>query len=195
MRRFIYVLLGCLIIVPLNAQKQATPTTGCTDYKSSRLSAAQLVQDKAALQLGANDQLQLLSTQNDQLGYRHYHYQQTYKDIPVEGAIYLIHEKNNRTKKANGKLIRHLSISTVPHVSEATALQTALQYVGAGVYAWENATHQNLIRQIEQREDATFYPSGELVVFDPDFTQNTDNYELAYKFDIYAIAPLSRQVV
>jgi len=155
----------------------------------------QLAQDKSTLRLGTDDDLQLLSTQNDELGYRHYRYQQTYKGIPIEGAIYLMHEKNNRTKKANGKLISHISLHTVPHLSEVLALQSALQYVGADVYAWEDANHQALIQQVEQCEEATFYPSGELVIIDPDFGQNPYNYRLAYKFDIYAITPLSRQVV
>lgn len=200
MRQFLYALLGCLIFVPLNAQKnqatsKETPKGWMYLKSSQQISAEQLAQDKAVLQLSTNDDLKLLSTKNDDLGYRHYHYQQTYKNIPVEGAIYLMHEKANRTEKANGKLIHNISIHTVPHVSKTAALQSALQYVGADVYAWENATHQDLIRQIEQREDATFHPSGELVIFDPNFGQNPEEYRLAYKFDIYATAPLSRQFV
>ncbi len=200
MRRFLYALLGCLFFAPLTAQKnQVTPKQAQQDWTyfkpDQQISATQLAQNKSALQLGADDDLQLLSTKNDDLGYRHYRYQQTYKGIPIEAAIYLMHEKNNRTKKANGKLISHINIHTVPHLSESVALQAALQYVGADVYAWEDATHQALIQQAEQCEEATFYPSGDLVIIDPNFGQNPDNYRLAYKFDIYAITPLTRQVV
>ena len=200
MRRLFYALLGCLFFAPLTAQKNQVTSKqlqkGWTHFESDQqISAVQLAQDKSALQLGADDDLKLLSTKNDDLGYRHYRYQQTYKGIPIEAAIYLMHEKNNRTKKANGKLISNISTHTVPHVSEAAALRSALQYVGADVYAWEDATHQALIQQVEQCEDATFYPSGKLVIIDPKFGQNPENYRLAYKFDIYAIAPLTRQVV
>lgn len=200
MRKFLYALLGCLIFAPLNAQKNPAvpkqpPNTWAHFESAQQMSAAQLVQDKSALRLGADDDLQLLSTKNDELGYRHYRYQQTYKNIPIEGAIYLMHEKNNRTKKANGKLISNINIPTVPYVSEAAALQSALQYVGADVYAWEDATHQALIQQVEQCKEATFYPSGDLVIIDPEFGQNPENYKLAYRFDVYAIAPLSRQAV
>lgn len=155
----------------------------------------QLAADKALLKLQTYDELQLLKTSNDVLGYRHYRYQQTYKGIPVENAIYLIHEKDNRVKNANGKLVHNLNLSTKPAINETAALQAALTHINATLYAWEDPVHEKNIQQVKNQTNATFYPSGELVILDPEFKQIAANYHLAYKFDIYAIEPYTRQVV
>ncbi len=198
MKKILYALIGCLLFFTAEAQKNTTKTLKMewTHFEGSQQnSAVQLAQNKSALRLSTNDDLQLLSVKNDDLGYRRYRYQQTYKGIPIEGSIYLLHEKANRTKKANGKLIRQINLNTSSGISEAAALAAALRYMGADLYAWEDATHQALIKQTEQCEDATFYPPGDLVIIDPEFGQNPDNYRLAYKFDIYAIQPHNRKIV
>lgn len=163
--------------------------------KDQQQTAPQLAANKTLLKLQKEDELQLLKTSNDALGFRHHRYQQKYKGIPVEGAIYLIHEKNNKVKQANGKLVHNLKLSTKPAISETEALKAALKHLNATLYAWEDAVHEQSIQQVKNNADATFYPSGELVIVEPKFTQKAANYRLAYKFDIYAIEPLTRQVV
>jgi len=202
MKYLIKTLLCLLIFSQLYAQGDP-PTKGDKKQSTNWLTlkttdqapASDLAQNKTALYLQANDELTLYATQDDALGYRHYRYQQTYKGIPVEGAIYLMHEKNNRVQHANGKLVHDLDLSTNPALSEASALQAALAHVDATLYAWNDHTHEGSLKQVKNRTDATFYPSGELVILDPDFKQKAANHRLAYKFDIYAIEPLTRQIV
>ncbi len=178
-----------LIISQIHAQERRT-------FKANeQISADKLATNKTALSLDINDDLTLCTTKDDALGYRHYRYQQTYKDIPIEGAIYLMHEKNNRVKHANGQLIRRLNLSTTPTINQATALQAALAHINATRYAWNDPAHEQSIKYIKKNSNASFYPSGELIIIDPTFKQKTANYRLAYKFNIYAIQPHTRQIV
>ena len=50
----------------------------------------------------------------DNLGFKHYRYQQNYENVPIEGAEWLIHEKNGIAKTANGNLVSGLTLSTLP---------------------------------------------------------------------------------
>jgi len=132
MKTFIRTIVCCLIFTQLQAQ----PTFKSTDFPkkentewlsfkpTDRISANELKNNKVKLKLDTHDELMLLNIQEDELGFRHYRYQQTYKNIPIEGAIYLMHEKNNHVKNANGKLVQQLNLTTRPAISEATALQT-----------------------------------------------------------------------
>ncbi len=200
--KFVIQTLVCVLLFgQLHAQSdpltkdKAKSTNWLTLKAADQAPASDLATNKAALYLDTDDELTLFSTQDDALGYRHYRYQQTYKGIPVEGAIYLMHEKNNRVQHANGKLVHDLDLSTSPALSEVSALQAALTHINATLYAWNDPTHEQSLKQVKNRTDATFYPSGELVILDPDFQQKAANHRLAYKFDIYAVEPLTRQVV
>ena len=122
MKTLTYLLVFSLLFAPIYAQQisamtdsQKRNTDWITFKAAEQISAQQLAQNKSLLQLEANDKLQLLKTEKDQLGFHHHRYQQTYKGIPVEGAIYLMHEKNDRVKHANGKSVSytHLTLPTI----------------------------------------------------------------------------------
>jgi len=154
--------------------------------------------EKKALSLGKDDALFLAknATTKDKLGYKHHRFQQTYKNITVEGAIFLVHEKDGVAKKANGYLVKQLAVNTKPTLSEAEALQRALASVAAKQYAWQNETFEKALQQTTQNVAVTYYPKGELRIISP-ITQfkQTDAYKLTYKFDIYATDPLSRAYI
>jgi len=121
-------------------------------FKAAKQQAAlELAQDKTTLSLRTDDDLDLLTTENDALGYRHYRYQQTYKGVAIEGAIYLMHEKNNQVKTANGRLVHELDMTTSPTLTEAAALQSALTHINAEVYAWNDTTHEKMMRHFTLR--------------------------------------------
>jgi len=200
MKTLIQMFLCCLIVTHLQAQpSNANSKKGNTEWMTFEVadqkSAVELIQDKATLKLHTDDKLTLFSTQNDALGYHHHRYQQSYKDVPIEGAIYLMHEKNGKVKHANGQLVHELNLNTIPSISVDAALPLALQHIDAQLYAWNDPAHEHSIKHTEHREDATFYPVGELVIINPKFGQETPNYRLAYKFDIYAVEPLTRKLV
>ena len=204
MKSLIFTILCLLIFIQPNAQQHA-PIAPRTDkkgkgewlkYKSAEQApVADLVQNKTALRLGSNDGLTFIKTIQSTSTTRHHRYQQTYGGVPIDGAIFTFHEKDNLVKNANGGLIRGLNISTTPAISEAAALQAALLYTDAAQYAWESELYEDLAKQIEQDPNATLYPEGELFIVDTGRKQQTADYRLAYKFDIFAIEPQSREYV
>ena len=121
------------------------------------IKTAQLVNDKSRIGIGEDEKLTFLSVRQDKLGYTHTRYQQYYKDIEVEGATYIIHEKNGKVESANGGLIQHLDINTIPAISEMQALQIAANHIDI--------------------TDADV----KLLIFDKKYTRNPNNYDLAYR--------------
>jgi len=94
MKYVIKTLVCVLLFGQLHAQgdppesKDKQQSTNWLTLKSAdQTPAAELANNKAALYLDTDDELTLYATNDDALGYRHYRYQQTYKGIPVEGAI------------------------------------------------------------------------------------------------------------
>lgn len=135
--------------------------------------------------------------EKDNLGLTHHRLQQYINNIPVENAIYIQHTKDNRVISANGRWIKDLParLDSRSSLSEQSALQLALSKVGASVYKWQVSEEENFIRLEKRDPQATFYPKGELVYYSGEDDIDPSNLRLAYKFDIYAEEPLSRQYV
>jgi Zn-dependent metalloprotease len=131
----------------------------------------------------------------DEQGFRHDKFQQFFKGIPVEYGVYTLHSKNSNLTAISGEYYPVADrTATTPALSEKQALQYALQKTAARRYQWEAAAEEKWLKKEQQNAAATFYPQAELVIF-PVF--QTDNQaplmRLAYKFDIYAAEPLSRE--
>lgn len=122
----------------------------------------------------------------------HYRYIQTYHNIPIEGNTIIIHVKNDKVYAINGRLTGEINSAPVPSLSETDALNYALSYINATTYKWQLPEEERLLKQIKSDENATYYPKGELYYI-KDKTRN--NLVLAYRFDIYANEPLSRNYV
>ncbi|MBI4645282.1 MAG: hypothetical protein HY738_01495 [Bacteroidia bacterium] len=152
---------------------------------------------KTAFGLDNNDEMFLKRTETDQLGYTHYRYQQKYKGINVEWAEYIVHVMDGYVEKANGKIIRGLNLNINPLISENEALNIALSFINATVYMWEDVNEEQLLKEFKNDNSATYYPQAELVISREG--ENLDliprNFLLAYKFDIYAQQPMSRNHV
>lgn len=198
MRILIQLMIALCFVTQLNAQqktlntKSETSTAGFMKFEQ-HITALQLANDKSTLQLGTNDNLEIISVTQDNIGFTHHRYQQTYKGIPIEGAEYIMHEKDSRVTHANGRLARNINLTTTPSITEAQALQYALNYMNGHVYAWESNKEEAILKQQKNQEDATYYPSGELVIIDLNHKLNTENCILVYKFDIYSLEPLNRK--
>jgi len=159
--------------------------------KQNKTSVAELLSNKKLLNLNEDDELKLLSQKVDQLGFSHAKYQQFYCGIPIENAIYILHTKNNNLYKANGNLTVHKNTNTssTPSLTEPEALNRALAFVNADVYAWESKDFEDAYKFFKKDETVSFYPKGELVWL------NTTEIQLAYKFEVYAVEPHSRRLV
>lgn len=141
--------------------------------------------------------VKLKSSSEDDLGMVHYRFIQTYKNVPIDLTQYIVHTKNNQVTMMNGEFINSLPNSSSPSISEESALQTALQYIGAQVYKWElthpeedhdHHGHDHHIHGVP----SDYNPVAELV-YAPKNGDLSQEFRLTYKFNIYAHQPLSRQ--
>lgn len=126
-------------------------------------------------------------------------YQRLYRGIPVE------HDRYNVMSTAKGpQLIMAESyaiastLNPTPTLDREQALARALAYVNAEVYAWEQIT-RDYVRHVWSaelftaidRELAAVQPGGSLTIVDDYDTPEVDP-DLAWKFNIYAVDPMSR---
>jgi len=139
----------------------------------------------------------LKTLETDRLGYEHYRYQQTINGIPVENAIYVLHVSNSLVKIQNGQWIKDIpaGLASRASINSTGALQKAMQFVGAREYKWQIPAEEAFIKREQNNPAATFFPKAELVYYCGEEAVIPADLRLAYKLDIYANYPLSRQLV
>ncbi|WP_173021582.1 M4 family metallopeptidase [Lewinella sp. W8] len=157
-----------------------------------------LVQRYYGLKAGV-DAVSPLSTTQPARGFAVNKYQRIHRGIPVE------HERYNVLSGPAGPRViaaEHYdlpnNLRTKPTLTRAAALKIALNYVGATTYAWEQIDQDyvryvwslDLVKQIDEELRAV-QPGGELTIVDDYDTPEADP-DLAWKFNVYASAPLSR---
>ncbi|RIY12474.1 M4 family metallopeptidase [Hymenobacter rubripertinctus] len=164
--------------------------------------AYQLSEAKTALrdqlQLGSEDQMVQLKTDADQAGFVHEKYQQYYKGIKVEHATYSVHARQGRVESISGQFEKVRGLNTTPALDAGAALGRAMQFVGAKEYMWQDAAEEAYLKAQENDPSATYAPKGELVVVRDMRSANplkVGRPTLAWKFNVYAKAPVSRAFI
>ncbi len=120
----------------------------------------------------------------DETGLVHQRHQQYYKGIKVEFGTLIIHVKNTNVVSINGELYNASLLNLVPSIDYDDALNYALASINATKYLWEDAEQAQIVNYEK--------PKGELVIFP---VVKTGEVKLAYKYDVYAIEPVSRQEI
>jgi len=131
------------------------------------------------------DQMVQRSADTDQLGFVHQRFSQFYQGIRVEHADYIVHSKGGAVEAINGDFERISNLNVTPSVSEKSALNSALAHVGARTYMW----------QTSEANAEAFKPTGELVIVGDHRTGENGPRVLAWKFNVYAAAPVSRAFI
>ncbi|HEX5150550.1 MAG TPA: M4 family metallopeptidase [Parafilimonas sp.] len=203
-RKFLSLLLLSFILVQAYAQnfisKEIRGERGISkqfisvdDDQLVNFNAAQV---KSLLGLNANSDLVLKKTEQDQLGFIHYRYYQTYRSIPIENTMYIIHTKNGALKSLGGSIVTDFDQSidqrSAQRLSASQAISMALNQVNAKQYAWQDAGLEQALRSQMKDLKASYKPEASLVWYNPGETINPRDMRLCYKIDIYAIQPLSR---
>ncbi len=150
---------------------------------------------RETLGLSQADELQSLETATDELGVTHHRLQQYHRGLLVADHHFLAHEKGGKIYLAHGELVSGLQIDTTPALSEPQALRSALHHVGAEVYMWERPENEAFVQREQNDPNATFLPKGQLLVSAPHEARAAEDFQLAYRFDIYAEKPLGRFAV
>ncbi|MBK7434471.1 MAG: M4 family metallopeptidase [Chitinophagaceae bacterium] len=70
-----------------------------------------------------------------------------------------------------------------------------MNFVGARQYKWQLPAEEAFIKREQNNPNATFYPKANLVYYSGEESVSPANLKLAYKLDIYAQYPMSRQYV
>jgi len=151
----------------------------------------QLLQD--TLKLLKEDGFILFKEAKDELGFTRQIYQQQYKGIKIEDGLFGVHGRNGKVEYISGEYKKVKNIITTPEISEKVALEKALGYINASKYRWQVPFEESDIKRYKKDSTATFYPKGELLIHKDVFKADSI-YRLAYKFDIFAITPLSHKI-
>ncbi len=150
------------------------------------------IKQKERFHLSNYDDMKVVRTEKDKLGYTHTRFNQYYNGVKVEGAEYIVHEKDGLIEKANGIIIPGINIGVTPLFTEEQALNTALEYVDAQIYLWQSPEAEALLKQQKKDGKASWYPKGELVLI----SESADNsfipseMHLCWAFDIHAKTPM-----
>ncbi len=163
------------------AQNEGTPQGTSLPFLIQPESNKQLMEMeslfKEIFHMKEEDEYRMLKKETDQIGILHEVYQQYYKGIKIEGAIYKVHIKDGQTQLLSGHyfdIFTDLDIN--PKIGEFQALANAYQHA-------------------KVQTSANWYdiPKAELVILaDP---QGKELPHLAYKFNIYSMDPLYRAYV
>jgi bacillolysin len=131
----------------------------------------------------------------DKLGYFHEKYFQYFKGIKIEYSDIRIHYKNKKMVSANGNYVKSLNIGIAHKISSEKAIKNAIEFVNAEKYIWEIPEEKLWLKNLSINKDSSFYPQPELVICKNYLNLNNDTFCLAYKLNIYAIIPLSRDYI
>lgn len=125
-----------------------------------------------------------LKQEQDPLGFTHQKMQQYFNGVKVEFATVTLSSKNGMVQTLNSFYSPIADdFSVTASITGPQALNSAMAHVGATRYMWQNASEAALADYQK--------PTGELVIF-PAMKNISETNRLAYKFDIYATAPLYR---
>ncbi len=124
-------------------------------------------------------------------------YNQFYKGIKIDFASFTLNSKNGIVNFISGNYyMPDNTLSTTPVLTESAAFNTAINYIGAEKYMWQDAACEAKLKSIFHKPDTTYLPKGQLVWVEDFLNGNgSRKLHLAYSFDIYAQKPISREVV
>ena len=162
-------------------EKNENGTPGFVTFKntSSYRSSDARTLFKEQLGLKSNQNFSKTKSETDALGYTHDKYQLFHEGIKVEFATYALHSKNGKVNAMHGEYYDLANVKTTPSLSAEAAFLRATAHVGASEYLWEDFAEASISKYSKPKGEVVLLPIGKTA-------------RLAYKFDIYAKAPLSR---
>lgn len=150
----------------------------------------------ALLGLNSNSNLILMNAEQDQIGEIHYRYYQTYLGYPVEHSMFIVHTKDGMIRGMSGKIVMEFDPQTTANkpaqLSESEAIQSAISFVSAEKYMWQDEAMEQRLKNQTADVNATYYPASSLVWYNAGEEIDPNGLHLAYKVNVYAQRPLSR---
>ena len=147
---------------------------------------------KSVFKTGDTHTFVLIGDETDASGDRHLRYQQCFMGIPIREAIFILHTRDEKIYAMNGNIYPETPCATTSLMNEAAARQLSLQFVGASRYMWEEEGEEARLKTETGNPGATYFPAGKLVIVR---NEVSGEFRACWKFDIYALRPLSRQEI
>lgn len=139
---------------------------------------------------GQDFDIKMINQESDELNFNHYRFVQTYQNIPIREAVFIVHVKDGKVISYNGNIFSNPQISNQYVISENQALSYALNYVNAQEYMWQNEANNKWLRDFYNDPEKTYFPEAVKEIM---YIAEKKSFVYVYKFDIYANVPLSRQ--
>ncbi len=146
------------------------------------------------LSMSDGDDLKEAKKGKDYLGFVHHHYDQMYKGLPVEGAEYVMHEKNGRIITLDGFFVDSINVNTIAAIAPKAALDMALKSCAARKYRWEDLQEEANLRKTLKDSSATRFPSPELCIASRNLDLLKREMHLCYRIDIQTSDPIGEQI-
>jgi Zn-dependent metalloprotease len=170
-----------------------------TRYKKAEM--PQLLQSYLSLRAGYDNMVPVKETRLFQQ-LQVPEYQQYFKGVKVEYSRYKALARNEDLYYLAGSFYEiDASLSVMPGITEAQALQFAKANLPARKYAWEEVqeklqvTTDQRVRNILLKELQEYLPKAELVIVRDFGRKDIADMRLAYKFNLYAADPLARAYI
>ncbi len=144
---------------------------------------------KGLIQLNEKESLILKAQNQENLNgkeIKHFVYQQTYNEIPIENAILKFHQNESNVYLMNGDFNVNVQIENSITINKEQALVKAKIAVPAELYQWEQTSKLKSIKF----QSNSFQPKPELVIL-PIGDKANRKFYYAYKINIYAAKPLA----
>lgn len=146
-----------------------------------------------------NNNMVLIDQHVDSLaGLTHLKYQQTFMNIPIEGAGCIEHyDKYGSLQFINAKIADSIKKDHIPRLNGDEAINILFEYLKKDeklIFAWNDQDWEQQIRLDYADSNATWYPNSELIwaidtVKNVQLINSGNRYNLAYKISITVVQP------
>lgn len=195
-KQLLFILFSLMVISGIAQSLKLKSRSGVSEFYNVPNQKIQFTPAaaKTIFGLNANSDLVLAKTESDKLGFIHYRFYQTYKGVPVDKSMFVVHTKNGLLKSTTGNIVTEFGMPLQKNntISADKAVDIAIAKVGAKQYAWQQKGMEKVLKQQTKNPKATYYPKAELVFYNPQQTIESRLLRLCYKVDVYAVKPLSR---
>ncbi len=123
-------------------------------------------------------------------------YDEYFNDIKIElSGVKVLFNNHDRATFVNSNYYNvNYPLQTSPEITMTDARDIAIRSVSAEIYAWQVSAMETQLKIEQTDTSASYFPKGELVyIEDNTLAQQDRKLHLAYKFNIYATQPLSRE--
>jgi Zn-dependent metalloprotease len=169
------------------------PLAGIVWWKCDSLKVGKISNDYLSMiGLDSLDSLVIKRTwQDNNICLHHNLYQQYFNGVIVEGAEFREHYlPNGNVVMTNSSFVEDLTWPDTSIISESQAIVTALDFIDADTFLWEDDSSEYYLKVDSLSDDTTYYPKGELVyTLLPGNAEVASNYILAWKFRVRSKAP------